>query len=179
MPDVQHNALTGAELHEPKGISGAAAGSVYIANGAGSGTWSQPVVDADDGAAGEVPVANGAGDVVWSPRFYTITGKMTDVGTPGQEYVPIPYSGNVVKIVTILGGAITGSDETINLKDNAGNTMGGVVITQAASAAGDMDFDDTLTNNDVTDNDWVEVETLGNSTGPQPLYFTLVIERDD
>lgn len=37
MPD--HNILTGAELHEPKGVSTADSGTIYIADGAGSGEW--------------------------------------------------------------------------------------------------------------------------------------------
>lgn len=39
MVDVAHSTLTGADLHEPKGAASAAAGTVYIANGAGSGSW--------------------------------------------------------------------------------------------------------------------------------------------
>lgn len=36
---VQHSALTGAELHEPKGAAAASANTVYVANGSGSGSW--------------------------------------------------------------------------------------------------------------------------------------------
>lgn len=39
MPTIQHNVLTTSDLHEPKGISTASAGDVYVADGAGSGTW--------------------------------------------------------------------------------------------------------------------------------------------
>jgi hypothetical protein len=39
MVDIAHKNLSGADLHEPKGIGGAAAGTVYVANGAGSGVW--------------------------------------------------------------------------------------------------------------------------------------------
>ena len=39
MPDVQHNTLTAAEIHEPKGIGSALQAQKYIADGAGSGTW--------------------------------------------------------------------------------------------------------------------------------------------
>lgn len=39
MANVQHSTLTGADLHEPKGVATAAAGNVYIANGSGSGHW--------------------------------------------------------------------------------------------------------------------------------------------
>jgi hypothetical protein len=41
MPDVNHSSLTDPYLHEPKGVAAAAAGDVYIADGAGSGSWSQ------------------------------------------------------------------------------------------------------------------------------------------
>lgn len=37
--NVAHSTLTGSNLHEPKGISTAAAGTVYISNGAGTGSW--------------------------------------------------------------------------------------------------------------------------------------------
>lgn len=39
MANVQHSSLTDPNLHEPKGISSAAANQVYLSNGSGSGTW--------------------------------------------------------------------------------------------------------------------------------------------
>jgi hypothetical protein len=41
MANTEHNTLTDPYLHEPKGASTAASGAIYIANGAGSGTWKQ------------------------------------------------------------------------------------------------------------------------------------------
>lgn len=38
--EVIHSTLTDPELHEPKGVSTASAGEVYVADGTGSGTWS-------------------------------------------------------------------------------------------------------------------------------------------
>ena len=35
-----HASLTGAQLHEPKGVAAASASTVYVADGAGSGAWS-------------------------------------------------------------------------------------------------------------------------------------------
>jgi len=40
MANVSHASLTGSNLHEPKGVASATAGTVYIADGAGSGAWS-------------------------------------------------------------------------------------------------------------------------------------------
>ena len=39
MATVPHNTLTTTDLHEPKGAAGASEGMVYVADGAGSGTW--------------------------------------------------------------------------------------------------------------------------------------------
>ena len=40
-----HSSLTGSDLHEPKGVAAAAADTVYIANGAGSGAWTAVTYD--------------------------------------------------------------------------------------------------------------------------------------
>lgn len=45
---VAHSALTGADLHEPKGVSGAGADTVYVATGSGSGAWAKVDTDALD-----------------------------------------------------------------------------------------------------------------------------------
>lgn len=37
---LEHASLTGAQLHEPKGADVASSGQIYIANGIGSGAWS-------------------------------------------------------------------------------------------------------------------------------------------
>src|SRR5690349_1576437 len=43
MANVAHAAMTDPDLHEPKGISSAVSGSIYQANGAGSGSWKLPI----------------------------------------------------------------------------------------------------------------------------------------
>lgn len=39
MANVQHSSLSDPNLHEPKGVSTAAANTFYLANGSGSGAW--------------------------------------------------------------------------------------------------------------------------------------------
>lgn len=39
MANVQHSSLSDPNLHEPKGVSTAAANTAYLANGSGSGAW--------------------------------------------------------------------------------------------------------------------------------------------
>ncbi len=63
---VQHNLLSGANLHEPKGVATAGVDKVYKANGAGSGTWDYPIDGIDTAAAGEIATSDGAGTVTWA-----------------------------------------------------------------------------------------------------------------
>lgn len=39
MSNIEHVNITDPNIHEPKGISNATSGEVYVADGAGSGTW--------------------------------------------------------------------------------------------------------------------------------------------
>lgn len=39
MPTIEHSVLTTTELHEPKDVSTASSGEVYVADGLGSGSW--------------------------------------------------------------------------------------------------------------------------------------------
>ena len=38
---IQHNAISDPDIHEPKGVATADAGTIYVADGLGSGTWSR------------------------------------------------------------------------------------------------------------------------------------------
>jgi hypothetical protein len=42
VPDIQHSAIPDGQRHEPKGISTASSGQVYVASGTGSGVWATP-----------------------------------------------------------------------------------------------------------------------------------------
>lgn len=39
----EHSAITDPNIHEPKGVAAATSGQVYVADGAGSGTWTSPL----------------------------------------------------------------------------------------------------------------------------------------
>lgn len=145
-----HSTLTDPELHEPKGVSTATAGEVYLANGSGSGTWATP--------------------------SYTISGVISDVSTAETIYLPIPYAGTVKKIVTTLGGAITVADSVITAKNSAGSTMGTATVSYSGSAAGDVDTITPASNNTVTDNSFMTVQTDGGSTTTAKLYVTVYIQ---
>lgn len=66
MAKIQHKDIPDAQRHEPKGVSVASQYQVYVANGAGSGTWKK--VDArdiqgvggDSGVSGKILLSDGA-----------------------------------------------------------------------------------------------------------------------
>lgn len=68
MANVQHASLTGANLHEPKGADAATANEVYVADGAGSGTWQK----AEEGSIastgenqGRTLISDGSNGAAW------------------------------------------------------------------------------------------------------------------
>ena len=63
---AEHNTLTGASLHEPKGVAVAAADLAYISDGAGSGAWATPSLSGQGAAtANQLLASDGAGGTQW------------------------------------------------------------------------------------------------------------------
>lgn len=97
MPD--HSTLTGAELHEPKGISLASANEVYVANGSGSGSWGYQQCLCY-GAMRFVEVSEEF-NIVAANTYYPVTG--ANLVTPAALWV----SGQV-------GGGVTFANDSNN-----------------------------------------------------------------
>ncbi len=75
---TEHNIITDPELHEPKGVAAAGSGQVYVANGAGSGTWT----------------TLGAGTVVGWFLYEDVTTTSTPIAfTGGGGYVYLTNDG--------------------------------------------------------------------------------------
>ena len=69
---IEHKLIPDSQLHEPKGTVSAPSGTVYTANGGGSGAWQLPKIQGQTVAgSNSVPVSDGLGGVVWreSPVF--------------------------------------------------------------------------------------------------------------
>lgn len=151
MASIQHSALTDPNIHEPKGVTSATAGQIYVADGASSGAWT-PIQDT-----------------------YSVV--LADVSTASTIYIPIHSACVITKVVTVLGGSISGSDDTVTVKNAAGSSMGTITITQAGSAAGDVDTLVPVANNSVAINSFITVETDGASGSATPLYISIVTSR--
>jgi hypothetical protein len=161
MADVEHSALTGAALHEPKGADTASANTAYISNGAGSGIWQKI-------ASSQIDTTS-----IFNINKAYLTVSIVDVSTPETVYLYVPFNGTLNKVSSVLQNAITVADSLITVKDHSGATAGTFTITQSGSAAGDIDGVTTTSNNTFTNGQRVSVSTDGNSTTAARLFLTL------
>ena len=66
MADLEHKDIPEDGLHEPKGVSVAAANLVYLSDGASSGSWQAAKLAGQAGAPNNTfPLSDGAGGVTW------------------------------------------------------------------------------------------------------------------
>lgn len=178
-----HSTLTGADLHEPKGAAGAAAGTVYVSNGAGSGSWTSL-------AASKVSVLDTNGDFAGTTveavltelndKTMILSGIFADVSNPSTLLIPVGFSCTVLSIDFILGGAITVADAVLTITRSDGAAMGTKTIAYSGSAEGTA-FDFTPSGNaSLTYNThrYIKIVTDGASTTTQPLYVIVKIRRD-
>lgn len=152
MANVSHSALTSNNLHEPKGADSADVGQVYVSDGSGSGTWSF--------------------------KEYTLSATIADISTASTIYVPVPYAGTVLKVNTVLTGAIATADSVLTVKNSAGSSMGTITVAYTSSAAGDCDSLTPASNNTVTAGSFITVETDGASTNTIPVVITVVLSKE-
>lgn len=148
---AEHNILTDPFLHEPKGVSTAAAGLVYQSDGAGSGEW------------------------VAAQQLLNVS--LADISTPSLVYVPVPLAGTVIKIVGVLHAAITVANSTLTIKNAAGVSMGTITVPFSGSAAGQVFTLSPASNNVISDNSFLTIESDGGSTTAALMTFSVVVRE--
>lgn len=158
-----HADLTGADLHEPKGVATANANEVYVANGTGSGAW-QKITSAS------------LDTVSLKQRF--LTAVLPDVSTPSSVLISLPAAGKVVGISYVLGGAITVANSNISVTRGSGASLGAAtLIPYSSSAEGDQfTFTPSGNNNFASPPSYIKIESDGGSTTAAPLYITVTFE---
>jgi hypothetical protein len=89
------------------------------------------------------------------------------LGTAGSRFVVVPFTWTLTNAYSVLDAAIATADEVLTLKNNAGSavTNGAITITQAGSAAGDIDTATPTANNTFTAGQKLEIATNGGSDG--------------
>jgi len=157
-----HSTLTGADLHEPKGVAAASAGQIYIADGAGSGAQRNVPHSAfyyDD---------IGTGTTITTPTAYTLIGPATTGDAVPREFTHnslgrLTYTGTTtvdIQITVTLSfkhSTGAGTDCFFQIYKNGAGVSGGQQVTD-----GDTAFHTIALNvhvDAVATNDYFEVYT--------------------
>lgn len=149
----QHNLLTGADLHESKGVATATSGQVYVADGAGSGVWTTQITER------------------------VILTKTVPLQTAGNYYIACPVAGTINRIDAVLENSFSTSDGSITF--SIGNTSidsSTLTITQSGSAAG-QEFNATPSgHNTVVAGSVIKVTVASGPTGTANVSLALSIQ---
>lgn len=155
---AEHKDLTGADLHEPKGVATANNNEVYHANGSGSGTWKDPL------------------DRVLNLNSFSLSSFVPDVSETHSAWFYVPQDGTVERISGILQGPITVANAVLTLYKNGVNQSKTLTINYSGSVAGSM-FSNTVSPVvNVVAGDVLELRSDGGSTGVSNLYVTLSLK---
>lgn len=153
---TEHRLLTGASLHEPKGVENATQGQVYVADGNGSGSW----VDRFSGI-------NNLNTVI-------LSGKVDDVSTPNSSFfVVAPLKANIVKVYATLSDTISTSASTMTLyKNNVAQTPT-ITIPTSGSGPGATTTTEITPNIPVVEGDVLEFRSNGASETAASLFVSI------
>ena len=109
---------------------------------------------------------------------YFISGRVADISTAGSTFVAVPDGGRIIKIMTVLQGAISGGNAAITFEIGGTAVTGGAItVANSGSAAGDIDTAEPTAANQVEEGGSIEMITDGGSTGAKKLGVTFVIRR--
>jgi hypothetical protein len=162
---VEHNALTGASIHEPKGASSAAADEVMTATGAGGIVFKK--LDPENLDASTIKNTN---------KIY-LNYELVDISTAKSDWLVVPVAGKITKIWSVIDGAITVADAILSFEiATVAVTNGNITVAFTGSAAGDVDSSTPTALNVLAAGQALEIITNGGSTGS--INATLTFEID-
>jgi hypothetical protein len=158
-----HKDLTGADLHEPKGVATAPAGSVYIADGAGSGAWTNKNSD------------------ILNANYFTLQDTMKDVGTAGGPdgavYFYIPQKCEIVTLASIIYGPIATTNTILSIYINGVLFADSLTIPFTGSTAGQKDVKTITTSNTVNAGSVIEVRSDGATSSTVAAAVNLLLRN--
>lgn len=162
-----HSSLTGADLHEPKGAESASAGTVYISDGAGSGSWTKVTPDTLDLTA------------VKNTNLYSLLVRVGDLANPSVVVVPVAVNATLLSAMSVITAAIAGGDSTLTFTRAGAATIGTIVIAASGSGEGVLDTLSAPGNNSFTGPSWLKIASDGGPTsGTSDAYVLLNFRLD-
>jgi hypothetical protein len=101
--------------------------------------------------------------------------QMADVSATTPVYAPSPVRGKVVRLYSVIGGAITAADATCTVEINGVAATGTLTIANVGSALGVVDSAQLTGRVEVNQGDVLEVVPAGESSTTATADFYLVI----
>lgn len=160
MAQDQHKNLTGTDLHESKGVASASSGTVYKADGAGSGSWVNLLASTKNN------------------NLMTFCGQFTNLSAAASSiWLPMTTAGKITAVYVTLQNAITVANATVTVKIAGVTATGGsITVTQAGSAAGSIFSCTPSAANTVTAGSALEIHSDGGSTTACVAYVTVLVD---
>ncbi len=159
MADIQHKDIPDGNRHEPKGISTAASGDIYVANGTGGGAWDNPIADINNS------------------NYMTLNVSIPDISTAGSYYVANPIVGTIYKAYVTLDNAITIADAIVSFEiGGVAVTGGNITCAFTGSASGSVFSSTPSALNTVSGGGSIEVITDGGSTTACRANVTILMD---
>lgn len=147
-----HKDLTGTDLHEPKGASTASINTVYLSDGAGSGTWSKVTASAID-------------TTVKNVNKFQLVIKVTDLASASTVVVPVVENCTLTDATSCITAAISGGDAVLTLSRAGAATIGTITVAASGSGEGVTDTITTPANNTFTAPSYLKITCDGGPTG--------------
>lgn len=145
---VAHSALTGSDLHEPKGAAAASANEVLTADGSGGTAWNKITNNNIDTAS------------IFNTNKFTLTVEKEDPSGTFSLWVPVPWTCTLTRVYAALTSAPSAT-LTIDVYNGSASLIDSLSWTSGASA-GDRDSFNAASNNLFTAGGVVRIR---NSTG--------------
>lgn len=154
---LEHKDLTGDQLHEPKGADAAADGTVYVADGAGSGDWEDPTA------------------TVYNKNIYSLITTMTDLGTASSVYFHVPVKSRIRSYSILIYGAIS-ADTLFSPYVNGVAIADTETVESAGTAAGQVTVHTVVSSSDMAANSIVRIDSNGAAASTVRCDVQLTLE---
>lgn len=161
MANIAHGSITDSQgIHEPKGVSTAAANRLYVANGSGSGSWLPIGANAIDASS------------IFNTNKQFLSFTVPNLPSASTKCLVLPEACIITSFTGVLTGTISTVAPVINITHNGSSAMGTFTLT-VPGAIGDRYSIASPTNNTMAANDYIQFSNVGGTTGAFDFVITI------